>query len=72
MLFCVLFKLIINISIGLEKPSFDSRCKIYELDPCDGYGRVCLVFRENKTGNDFITLHKCGFDDSICVHFNQI
>ncbi|XP_071168630.1 tubulin polyglutamylase complex subunit 2-like isoform X1 [Mytilus edulis] len=35
---------------GIEKPSFDSRCKIYEMDPCDGYGRVCLVFRENKTG----------------------
>lgn len=38
------------IFVGLEKPSFDSRCKIYEMDPCDGYGRVCLVFRENKTG----------------------
>lgn len=35
---------------GLEKPTFDMRCKIYELDPCDGYGKVCLVYKENKTG----------------------
>lgn len=35
---------------GLEKPTFDNRCKIYELDPCDGYGKVCLVYRESKAG----------------------
>ncbi|XP_060072148.1 tubulin polyglutamylase complex subunit 2-like [Ylistrum balloti] len=35
---------------GLEKPTFDNRCKIYELDPCDGYGKVCLVYRETKAG----------------------
>lgn len=33
-----------------EKPSFDSRCKVFELDPCDGYGKVCLVYREAKAG----------------------
>lgn len=37
---------------GLEKPTFDSRCKIYELDPCDGYGKVCLVYRESKAGGN--------------------
>lgn len=35
---------------GYEKPTFDSRCKVFELDPCDGYGKVCLVYKENKTG----------------------
>ena len=34
----------------------DSRCKIYELDACDGYGRVCLVFRESKAGKSFNSL----------------
>ena len=37
--------------LGLEKPTFDNRCKVFELDPCDGYGRVCLVYKESKTGN---------------------
>lgn len=37
-------------SSGLEKPTFDSRCKIFELDPCDSFGKVCLVYRESKTG----------------------
>ncbi|XP_033742974.1 tubulin polyglutamylase complex subunit 2-like isoform X5 [Pecten maximus] len=37
---------------GLEKPTFDNRCKIYELDPCDGYGKVCLVYRESKAGGN--------------------
>jgi len=35
---------------GAEKPTFDARCKIYELDPCDGFGKVCLVYKESKTG----------------------
>ncbi|XP_062574536.1 tubulin polyglutamylase complex subunit 2-like isoform X1 [Saccostrea cucullata] len=39
---------------GLEKPTFDNRCKVFELDPCDGYGRVCLVFKESKTGMSYI------------------
>ena len=36
--------------VGFEKPTFDSRCKIFELDPCDSFGKVCLVYRESKTG----------------------
>ena len=39
-----------SISAGFEKPTFDSRCKIFELDPCDSFGKVCLVYRESKTG----------------------
>lgn len=37
-------------STGFERPTFDSRCKIFELDPCDAYGKVCLVYKESKTG----------------------
>lgn len=35
---------------GFEKPTFDGRCKVFELDPCDSFGKVCLVYRESKTG----------------------
>lgn len=38
---------------GTERPTFDSRCKIFELDPCDGYGKVCLVYKENKTAPEY-------------------
>lgn len=37
-------------SSGFERPTFDSRCKVFELDPCDSFGKVCLVYRESKTG----------------------
>ncbi|KAG9488297.1 hypothetical protein GDO78_007870 [Eleutherodactylus coqui] len=33
-----------------EKPHFDSRNVIFELDPCDGIGKVCLVYRKHKAG----------------------
>ncbi|XP_064609475.1 tubulin polyglutamylase complex subunit 2-like [Liolophura sinensis] len=35
---------------GGIKPRFDSTCKLYELDPCDGYGKVCLVYKGCKIG----------------------
>ncbi|KAI5091452.1 tubulin polyglutamylase complex subunit 2 [Silurus meridionalis] len=28
-----------------EQPHFDSRSRIFELDPCSGNGRVCLVYK---------------------------
>ncbi|XP_064620032.1 tubulin polyglutamylase complex subunit 2-like [Lineus longissimus] len=31
-------------------PHFDSRSRIFELDPCDGHGKVCLVYNGTKTG----------------------
>uniref|UniRef100_A0A8D0HEP5 Knr4/Smi1-like domain-containing protein n=1 Tax=Sphenodon punctatus TaxID=8508 RepID=A0A8D0HEP5_SPHPU len=31
-----------------EKPRFDSRSLIFELDPCNGNGKVCLVYRQTK------------------------
>ncbi|XP_035865030.1 tubulin polyglutamylase complex subunit 2 [Phyllostomus discolor] len=31
-----------------EKPHFDSRSVIFELDPCNGNGKVCLVYKNGK------------------------
>nr|XP_021146211.1 tubulin polyglutamylase complex subunit 2 isoform X2 [Columba livia] len=31
-----------------EKPHFDSRSLIFELDPCNGNGKVCLVYQHAK------------------------
>ncbi|XP_072849098.2 tubulin polyglutamylase complex subunit 2 isoform X4 [Pogona vitticeps] len=31
-----------------EKPHLDSRSLIFELDPCGGNGRVCLVYKNTK------------------------
>ncbi|OXB79788.1 UNVERIFIED_CONTAM: hypothetical protein H355_012848 [Colinus virginianus] len=31
-----------------EKPHFDSRSLIFELDPCNGNGKVCLVYKHTK------------------------
>ncbi|XP_029436967.1 tubulin polyglutamylase complex subunit 2 isoform X2 [Rhinatrema bivittatum] len=33
-----------------EKPHFDSRNLIFELDSCNGYGKVCLVYKVSKAG----------------------
>lgn len=41
---------------GGAKPRFDSTCKLYELDPCDGYGKVCLVYKGCKIGMDICLL----------------
>lgn len=44
------FSIILNSSLGHIKPHFDNRCKVFELDPCDGYGKVCLVYKDIKAG----------------------
>ncbi|XP_067387014.1 tubulin polyglutamylase complex subunit 2 [Emydura macquarii macquarii] len=31
-----------------EKPHFDSRSLLFELDPCNGNGKVCLVYKHTK------------------------
>ncbi|XP_015421043.1 PREDICTED: tubulin polyglutamylase complex subunit 2 [Myotis davidii] len=31
-----------------EKPHFDARSVIFELDPCNGNGKVCLVYKKGK------------------------
>uniref|UniRef100_A0A8C6WAR8 Tubulin polyglutamylase complex subunit 2 n=1 Tax=Nannospalax galili TaxID=1026970 RepID=A0A8C6WAR8_NANGA len=33
-----------------EKPHFDSRSVIFELDSCNGNGKVCLVYKNGKPG----------------------
>ncbi|XP_063780078.1 tubulin polyglutamylase complex subunit 2 [Pseudophryne corroboree] len=33
-----------------EHPHFDSRNTIFELDPCNGDGKVCLVYKSSKPG----------------------
>uniref|UniRef100_A0A8C5JTF0 Knr4/Smi1-like domain-containing protein n=1 Tax=Jaculus jaculus TaxID=51337 RepID=A0A8C5JTF0_JACJA len=33
-----------------EKPHFDSRSVIFELDSCSGNGKVCLVYKSGKPG----------------------
>ena len=32
------------------KPKFDHRSRIFELDPCDGFGKVCLIYRNTRAG----------------------
>lgn len=50
---------------GRKEPSFcDSR--IFELDPCDGYGKVCLVY--NEVSQDFVT-EIWFLDRSLSWHF---
>ncbi|XP_067090622.1 tubulin polyglutamylase complex subunit 2 isoform X1 [Osmerus mordax] len=36
--------------VGLAKPCFDSRSRIFELDPCNGNGKVCLVYKDCAKG----------------------
>lgn len=31
-------------------PRFDNRSRIFELDPCQGYGKVCLVYLDTSPG----------------------
>ncbi|XP_021346030.1 tubulin polyglutamylase complex subunit 2-like isoform X3 [Mizuhopecten yessoensis] len=54
---------------GLEKPTFDNRCKIYELDPCDGYGKVCLVYRESKAEEGDVETYFGGNEPKIEIWF---
>ncbi|KAL5005397.1 hypothetical protein ScPMuIL_018853, partial [Solemya velum] len=56
-------------SAGLEKPSFDNKCKIYELDPCDGYGKVCLIYRDNKPGRTEAKIEIWFLDRAIRWHY---
>ncbi|XP_053504908.1 tubulin polyglutamylase complex subunit 2 [Ictalurus furcatus] len=39
------FKDELEVSEEREEPHFDSRSRIFELDPCGGNGRVCLVYK---------------------------
>jgi tubulin polyglutamylase complex subunit 2 len=37
-------------SVSYSKPTFDHRSHVFELDPCDGYCKVCLVYKNVKLG----------------------
>ncbi|KAL4228178.1 Tubulin polyglutamylase complex subunit 2 [Mactra antiquata] len=52
-----------------ERPTFDSRCRIYELDPCDGNGKVCLVYKESKTGGTEPKIEIWFLDRSLSWHY---
>ncbi|XP_072588370.1 tubulin polyglutamylase complex subunit 2 isoform X4 [Vulpes vulpes] len=41
-----------------EKPHFDSRSVIFELDPCNGNGKVCLVYKTGKPELTIATFQK--------------
>ncbi|XP_077989104.1 tubulin polyglutamylase complex subunit 2-like [Glandiceps talaboti] len=40
-----------DISDSEDKPHFDSRSRAFELDPCEGHGKVCLVYKDTKPGS---------------------
>jgi len=38
-------------SYSQKPPHFDSRSKCFELDPCQGHGKICLVYPDAKSAN---------------------
>lgn len=50
-------------------PKFDERCRIFELDPCDGYGKVCLVYHNTKQGIPAQNADVWFLDRSLRWHF---
>ncbi|KAJ7999703.1 hypothetical protein DPEC_G00197160 [Dallia pectoralis] len=54
---------------GPAEPHFDSRSRIFELDPCSGNGKVCLVFKNCSKG---VVAQQCEvwfLDRSLFWHF---
>ncbi|XP_030623265.1 tubulin polyglutamylase complex subunit 2 [Chanos chanos] len=52
-----------------EKPNFDSRSRVFELDPCNGNGKVCLVY-QNCSPGEVAQQSKIWFlDRSLCWHY---
>lgn len=52
-----------------NKPTFHSSCRIFELDPCDGLGKVCLVFKDSHLGCSNMKTEIWFLDRSLCWHF---
>ena len=46
---CLLFKMLSD-DEKPKPPHFDGRARIFELDPCSGYGKVSLVYRKATPG----------------------
>ena len=38
--------------LDADVPHFDRRSRIFELDPCDGYGKLCMVYLNTKPGTE--------------------
>ncbi|XP_071965443.1 tubulin polyglutamylase complex subunit 2-like [Antedon mediterranea] len=38
------------LSHGRKQPHFDLRSRVFELDPCNGYGKTCLVYNNTTQG----------------------
>ncbi|XP_046576680.1 LOW QUALITY PROTEIN: tubulin polyglutamylase complex subunit 2-like [Haliotis rubra] len=54
---------------GIEKPTFTGRNRLYELDSCDGYSKVCLVYKEAKAGVSEPTVEIWFLDRALRWHF---
>ncbi|GAB1611028.1 tubulin polyglutamylase complex subunit 2-like [Argonauta hians] len=54
---------------GLKKPCFDSSHRIFELDPCRGVGKVCLVYRHWQLGCSSSPSEIWFLDRSLRWHF---
>ncbi|KAK7484590.1 hypothetical protein BaRGS_00024222 [Batillaria attramentaria] len=56
---------------GPSKPKFTGGFRMFELDPCDGYGKVCLVYREQRqgTGSSEMTSEVWFLDRALCWHY---
>ena len=51
---------------GPSKPKFNGGFRLFELDACENYGKVCLVFREAKPSSG-----KCVRKNPAAVHYIQ-
>ncbi|XP_053557024.1 tubulin polyglutamylase complex subunit 2 [Bombina bombina] len=52
-----------------EKPHFDSRNAIFELDPCNGNGKVCLVYKTLRPGITMVDPSIWFLDRALYWHF---
>ncbi|XP_070542797.1 tubulin polyglutamylase complex subunit 2-like isoform X1 [Ptychodera flava] len=52
-----------------DKPHFDTRSRAFELDPCEGYGKVCLVYKNTKPGSPAQHPQIWFLDRSLAWHF---
>lgn len=56
-------------SQGPNQPSFHPSCRIFELDPCEELGKVCLVFRDCHLGCSNMKTEIWFLDRSLRWHF---
>ncbi|MEE6457808.1 hypothetical protein FKM82_000041 [Ascaphus truei] len=68
------FQMTWNVKLdGIEgpsvKPHFDSRNVIFELDPCNGNGKVCLVYKTSKPGVATLDAEIWFLDRALFWHF---